>query len=213
MLLDRYERKRGTAGDEQGFVLVGALMILLILVLIGISATSVTMLELQIAGAERVRRETFYRSDAGTELGALVLEENLSCAEGFAIGNLGVGVMADNSAMWRNMWGENGFPDAADAADFLADLRSGAAAPDIRYTAPGGQQEISVAVVGGETQFAVGGALQVAAGYLGKGKGVGSGGGHIVYDLYSQAQGQSGSEALLHVQWRHVIGQEGVCNY
>jgi len=50
---------------EQGFVLVGVLLIMLVLVLIGISATSSTNLELQLATAERLRREVFHAADSG----------------------------------------------------------------------------------------------------------------------------------------------------
>ena len=65
----------------------------------------------------------------------------------------------------------------------------------------------------GVTELSTGTAIQMAAGYEGKGKGAATGGGHIVYDLYSQRRGQASCESCIAIQYRHVIGQEGVCIY
>jgi len=62
--------------NEEGFVLVAAMMVLLILVVLGISATSTSMLEVQIAGNERVGKTTFYEADGGTEVSSELLEQN-----------------------------------------------------------------------------------------------------------------------------------------
>jgi hypothetical protein len=67
--------------------------------------------------------------------------------------------------------------------------------------------------VGGETELSAGGAIQMAAGYEGRGKGAPSGGAHIVYDIFSEHLGRFNSKSLVRMQWRHVIGQEGACLY
>ncbi|MFH2050096.1 MAG: PilX N-terminal domain-containing pilus assembly protein, partial [bacterium] len=63
--------------NEDGFVLIAAIMTLLILVILGISSTTTTNVELQIAGNDMVNKQTFYASDAGTEVGARMVEATL----------------------------------------------------------------------------------------------------------------------------------------
>jgi len=53
--------------DHSGVTLVIALMILLVLTLIGISAISTTTFETNIAGNERLYNRAFYSSDAGVD--------------------------------------------------------------------------------------------------------------------------------------------------
>jgi len=59
--------------QEQGFVLVLALFMLTVCTMIGIAAMSTSTIELDIAGNERVHRETFYQADAGTSAAAEAL--------------------------------------------------------------------------------------------------------------------------------------------
>lgn len=61
-MFDKHGKKKT---DEQGFVLVGALLILLLLVLIGVSASTSTFLELQIASSHKARALGFYSAEAG----------------------------------------------------------------------------------------------------------------------------------------------------
>jgi len=35
----------------------------------------------------------------------------------------------------------------------------------------------------------------------------------MVYDITSRHIGLGNSESTVHQQWRHVVGQEGDCNY
>lgn len=51
--------------NEDGFVLVFALMIMVVLTLIGIAATNTTVIELTIAGNERQLSDRFYTADSG----------------------------------------------------------------------------------------------------------------------------------------------------
>ena len=69
--------------NEEGFVLVGALLILMLLMIIGISATTNTSLELQIAGNDRTHKETFYQADGGSQLAVRLVEESLGTPGGF----------------------------------------------------------------------------------------------------------------------------------
>jgi Tfp pilus assembly protein PilX len=50
--------------NENGFVLVASLLILLLLVVIGTSAVTNSTIEIQIAGNERTHKQAFYAAEA-----------------------------------------------------------------------------------------------------------------------------------------------------
>lgn len=64
----------GMHNNEKGFVLVTSLLVLLILMVIGIAATSTTSIELQIAGNEKAYKQNFYSSEASVMEAAQMLE-------------------------------------------------------------------------------------------------------------------------------------------
>ena len=182
-------------------MLVGALLIMLILVLIGISATTSTNLELQIAGMERAHTETFFRTDAGLEAATLLLEENIACSGFFLPGETGtndflVGPLRVFDAT-RNFYAntpispdpgwDNPYADWSLVLSFLnADDPVGLADFVMADLFPGptwNPERGTSVMLGGEPQLAVGGAMQMAAGYTGVGKGSAAGGGAVlVYD-------------------------------
>lgn len=66
----------------------------------------------------------------------------------------------------------------------------------------------------GDTKLSTGSAIQMAAGYSGKGKGAGGGGAQIVYQIHSAHEYRArGSLSYIMVEYRHMIGQEGECQY
>lgn len=65
---------KNTINNEQGFVLVAALMMLMVLLLIGIAATNTTTIELQISGNDKVLKRNFYVAESGWNHGAQWLE-------------------------------------------------------------------------------------------------------------------------------------------
>ncbi len=52
-----------TLNNQQGFVLVASLMMLMILLVIGIAATNTTTIELQISGNDKLAKQTFYQAE------------------------------------------------------------------------------------------------------------------------------------------------------
>jgi len=55
--------------SERGFALIIALLVLLVLTLIGISAINTTTFETSISGNERVGTDAFYAAEAGIQIG------------------------------------------------------------------------------------------------------------------------------------------------
>lgn len=68
-----------TNTNEQGFVLILALFMLVICTMIGIAAMSTSTTELDIAGNERVHKETFYQAEAGSAAAVEALLSKDAC--------------------------------------------------------------------------------------------------------------------------------------
>ncbi|MDA3835848.1 MAG: pilus assembly PilX N-terminal domain-containing protein [Spirochaetales bacterium] len=213
-----------------GFVLVYAMMILLVLSLLGIAALNTTTTELMIAGNDYLHKKTFYRADGGTEIASSVIEENIACVTGFAA-NSGSDAELDGMILVGsgslNLWQKTTFSTlstcetAVDPDERCQETREGdfIALPadtyrDILFPSDATNTDPRTNItVFGSAQMTTGSALQMAAGYEGKGKGIGSGGSQLLYDVYAQRLDVNNAEALIHVQWRHTIGQEGECYY
>ncbi len=187
---------------------------MLVLTIIGIAANRNTSIELQIAGNDRTQKESFYEADGATELAQEVLEQNIAClffpaGHGGAPGGgaylAGYGndrsydIIVDNDSLdfWR-YFAPIDIP-TEDAWHFTFPAEAGV--PKTRFT------------VGGSTKLTTGAAIQMAAGYEGRGKGIGTGGVTLVYEIYANHYGRNNSESLIYVEYSHVIPGGGECNY
>lgn len=221
--------------NEEGFVLVTGLLMLVVLTMLGISATTNTTIELQISANDRQRKETFYDAESVANIGTEVLEQNFNCATGFGIDGKSSATASyepananyadlrgqtrvyeqggNNIALWRNPapkeWDSQNNsvienrdiydPAQADSVYPVANIAGGVNVGDL--------------YIGGFSEMLPGGALQMAAGYEGKGKGSASGGVAKIIDIYSVYRGELNSQDCVSLGWRHVIGSEGDCIY
>ena len=230
-----------TINNEEGFVLVTGLMILLILTLLGLAATTNTNIELQIAGNDRLHKQTLYQAEGGAITGTEVLEQNFNCTTGFtdnpgSAGGVnwvnvegtiraferktdrGNAASDDNTiAFWRNV-DLNAIENSA--GFYVGDITEADVAYPIANLDPDGDgdpgddlPETGYLYIAGQTAMLPGGALQMAAGYEGKGKGAGAGGVAKIMDIYSQYRGALNSESIILFGWRHLVGSEGDCIY
>lgn len=185
--------------NSEGAVTIAALLILAVLTLIGISSISTSNVEVQIATNDKVHKMSFYAADGGSELGTELLELNIACASGFANDNL---VLNNVTVVDKDFWMQGSEP----AVDYPSDTEH-----DVQIdAATGPHTNLSIF---GATGFGVGGAIEMAAGYEGKGKGAAGGGVSILYQIFSQHLGLADSESVVAIEWRHNIGSEGACNY
>ena len=186
-----------TLNNESGTTIVVAMMIIAIISILALSDIYSSYTESHIAGHDARYKIAFYQADGATELAAELLEQNVNCAAGFANSTIGE-VAVDESNFWMNL-------SAAKPTDANRDFHfpSGYSAGEVHTNLS----------VGGDTALSTGGAIQMAAGYEGKGKAAASGGAHIAYDILSGHIGSLKSQAVVRLQWRHVIGQEGLCIY
>lgn len=196
--------KTGTSrlADESGFVLITALIIMLILTIIGIAATNTSVFEIQIAGNDRVHKETFAQADAGISLNERLTFENAVCnavSSGFNPANL------DISNTVRVFVDDFATPVSAPPVPFLVDdaNRTAAYYPDgVLGNDAGRHTNLNGA---GRVRTTPGSALQMVAGYEGLGAGAAGGGTHVLYDLLSEHRGHTNSRSLISSQWQLSI--------
>lgn len=64
--------------QEEGFVLVTCMMIMMVLTIVGIMASTTTQMELMISGNDKVAKSAFFRADSGIFTAPKVVRETLS---------------------------------------------------------------------------------------------------------------------------------------
>jgi len=177
-----------TLNNERGFVLIASLLMLVVLMIIGIAATNTTTIELQISGNDKSAQMAFYGADAGNELAKELIEQTIEVrgwqdetGDEKVIGT----VTIINKDFWLN----------TDADSPTTDNR------DVELPFDRGTTRLRI---GGEGGLAAGGAIQMAAGYEGAGKGAAGGGSWILYNVRSRHEGVNNSQQQIRGQWRHV---------
>jgi hypothetical protein len=200
--------------NEKGFVLITSLLILLILLVIGVAATTTTTIELQIAGNEKVRQQTFYQADGGADLASRVTYENALCINsgGFdenpdGSGKMVIGGVEVLDLNFASPSGGN-VPLPSDGTRDVAFYPGNAVdtAPHTNMT------------VGGRSLASAGSGLQMVSGYEGLGYGSAGGGTHVRYTINAQHQGEGNSESVVGLEWilsGHLINSASSldCNF
>ena len=197
------KNKRNIISDDGGMVLVLILMIIELITLAGISSIDTSTTEMKTATNDVQHKIAFYIAEGGLDVASELLEQNLCCPSGFTedeedLGEATIGITRTTAL---DFWKNTTMSDPSDANRDLFFPNNYGSAPHTNIT------------MAGNTILGMGSALQMAAGYEGKGKGAAGGGGHIVYDIHAQHLGRGNSISELMVQWRHVIGQEEDCKY
>ncbi|ACN15856.1 PilX [Desulforapulum autotrophicum HRM2] len=186
--------------NDSGSALIMALLILTVLTIIGISAVTTSTIETKIASNDMLHKKAFYSADGGTEVGREVLEQNVACPAGFKTEPLTIGTAVIENKSFALEENEPGSEYPTDTVR------------DVHFPADDTQPHTNI-IAFGNTQLSKGSALQMAAGYEGKGKGAAGGGGEIIYSLYAKFQGKRNSRSCIMIHYRHLIGHEGECNY
>ncbi len=188
-----------SGNHQDGLVTVAALFFLIILTIMGTSAISTSNMEVQIATNDEIHKMTFYAADGGADLGTELVELNLACANGFVSDNLAIGG-GGITVIDKDFWMQQ--TASMIPSDTDRDVRIGDDA--------GNHTNLSIL---GTTSFGVGGAIEMAAAYEGKGKAAASGGVTLDYKIYSQHLGYAHSESIVALHWQHVVGSEGGCKH
>jgi Tfp pilus assembly protein PilX len=177
--------------NEKGSTLLLSILILLLLTVIGIAATNTSTIEILISGNDKVHKMAFHQADGGTEVGIELVEQNISLAgfDATDLANLGdVNVTTPN--LYLNLSTNSTMPSDSNRDAYLPRNYGG---------------NHTNLTIGGNTGLSTGGAIQMAAGYEGKGKSSAGAGSYVVYDIWSQHIGRVNSEAIILLQWMHVM--------
>lgn len=200
----------GPGTNEQGFVLVTAMFLLIILTLFGVSMINTSVTEIKIAGNDKLHKQTFSLADGGTEVGSNLLEENIACPDGFT-GFTGSppqlrirGVVITTSNFWINGTAPTSnnrpVPYPSDTQRHIHFPPNDAAPHTNLYFL-------------GNSSLSTGMPIQMIAGYEGIGYSAATGGGQLVTNVDSQHVGLNNSLSTIRINWRHIIGLAGSCNY
>lgn len=207
-----------SCNNERGSALVIALLMLVILTLIGISSTTTTTFELQIAGNDKLFKRAFYTADGATEMAGELIEQNIEerdwekvdsdgdldpggtaidAVHPFYRGN--VRIETENPYMNRDL--SQGIPfNPTNPSDPTTANR------DFVYTAGASDSNPHTNIkVQGNSTLSTGSAVQLIAGYEGKGKGASSGGAWITYDVRAYHQDVRNTNVKVLLGWRHVM--------
>jgi hypothetical protein len=198
-------KKHTKIQGEEGFVLIAALLILLVLTVLGIAVNRNTNTEWRIAMNDRLHKDTFYAADAAAELAQEIVLQNVVCQE-----------FNDDT-----LPGASGYDIHINPINLWANPLEEAEGEHIHITFPADREYPadpgSYIKVGGEIRLTAGSAIQMAAGYEGLGQSLSGGGGHIHYAINVRQIGRNGSEATICVQYdinlADITGRSGDCIY
>ena len=189
--------------NSRGSALVVALLMLVVLTLIGISASTTTTFELQIAGNDKLFKKAFYSADGATEMGGELIEQNIEDRD-WDFGDDGVNPPSVGNPLSRgnlSIESENPYMNREPMDGLPSDSNRDAVYP---RGAANSDPHTNIKAVG-NTTLSTGSAIQLIAGYEGKGKGAAGGGAWITYDVRAQRRDLRNTEVMIRLGWRHVL--------
>lgn len=219
-ILSRLNHQKIIIQRERGSVaIVIALLTLVAVTMIGIIASTTSRIETQIATNDVLYKQAFYSADGGTEIAREMIEQNLACSGGFSSlnsVNSNLGAAADKDATKiRVEKADFAYQSSAPSIPYPRDSQRDLwfVGPDYTLSSDDATPHTNV-VAFGQTNLSIGSAIQMAAGYEGKGKGAGGGGAEIDYKIHSRHEYRArSSESYIMVEYRHLIGMEGDCQF
>jgi len=200
-----------TLRNERGSALVVALLMLVILTLIGISASTTTTFELQISGNDKLYKMAFYQADGGTEAGAELIEQNIEERDWNKVDGNGdldpaTGTVIDDSNPYYRgnvrVASPNPYLNTNPGTPPIKNNNRDAAVPKGCMS---NSPPCTSIMMGGDSVLSTGSAVLLASGYEGMGKGAGGGGVWIIYNVRAQHDGVRKSRTTINQQWRHVM--------
>jgi len=205
-----HEFNKGAPGkfsNEEGSIMVVALIMLVLLTLIGISASTTTEFETQIAGNEKFHKTAFYNAESGLYVTPKVISAFVDSGSGTTESLTGISFL-DSS----------GEPDAADSTlddvfyneimgyDELLGRDAHDSANDVRFAL--GTHNVNVDVERTGQEILTGGGAEFGSGA--EGVGVGSTGGvALLFAVDSFGDGPSTAQSNLEADYRKVVGTAG----
>ncbi len=209
---------------DEGFVMVIALVLLVLLSIMGIAITRVSYIEIQIAGNNKKMTEGFYKADGGTEVGVGLMEENLLCPKGFrapaahnnndastSYSLVGVDVFDSRFAHAIDVSGvPSDLPGTPSMKDVPSDKVRSLRISDHPSVHNDTVSHTNIAVYGSKAKPIQGSALATASGYSGNSAPLGT---KKDMKIYSRHDGHAKTTNKLFLQYVFVVGTKGPCIY
>jgi hypothetical protein len=187
--------------NESGSVtIITAIMILVIITLVGLSAMNTTTVELQIAGNDQLNKIAFYSADSGVYGIPKIVARIVETSDPVVIGG-----GADSIADGVN-WNDDEGIDADTFFDQIMGYEDYDNTPDVLMDGGGFDTTIDVERI--EQRILAGGGAEFASGV--EGIGVGSTGGvAIYYELDSIGRSARNARSTIIADYRKVVGVPG----
>ena len=224
---------KSTGRNDDGFVLVWALLLMVLLLILGVSGIGTSVFESMMTANDALHKQSFFQADGGVNAAAKLIEENVACAGGFGA-NLGANCLVEG-----NIVVEGNANVGTGNRDLYSNLKTGIPATNkagvpiedpnplnplhalyrdayFFYNAadPTGTVLPRTNIKTGATVVPVaGGSSGMIMGYAGWGYSAPGGGGARDYSIFSQYINVRQSQSIVEAVWRHLIGAEGACHY
>ena len=177
--------------NDEGFVLITSMMIMVILTIIGIMAVSTTEIELMVAGNDKVAKAAFYRADSGIFTAPKVIREAIDAGPGIEVRSMALDYDpapdSDQEEFFRKIMGFN------DATTNIAFSQ--------------GEGEIDTDIYRSGAAKLPGESVEFASGYDGgptTSQGVG-----IFYTLNATGTAPANAESTIQALYRFIPGRPG----
>jgi hypothetical protein len=201
--------------NEQGYMLLLAVFILMAATFLGIFSTTTSTIETQIAGNDSAYKRAFYAAEGGTEVAESLIIENIA-ERGFSSPNQlykNSDIFVLDNTFYMNTY-NTAYEDTNEFREYCKPPSDSDYAFDTNdgrhwhfyypYTGdPDAVPVTRIKIAGSNSSLSAGSAIQMIAGYEGKGKSSADAGAQIVYDIRSQYEGVNNDRAVVRIFWRY----------
>jgi len=205
---------------DDGFVLVWALLLMVVVLLLGISGIGTSVFNSMMSANTALHKQSFYQADGGTSVAGQLIEENVACPDGFAsTGSVSPNALLNGDILVNDSSRKLYFNSISSLPTPPARFVSNSQRDAYYYYNPADPTGTSSGYVRtnikvyGETGPTRGSSLIMLAGYESPGKSSAKGGASRFYRTYSQYVNVRESQNTVYVLWQHIIGLEGTCNF
>lgn len=178
-------RNRETNTEEQGFILVTCLVIMVILSLIGIMATNTSRMEIKSSANDRIAKSAFYRADSGIYSAPKVIRESIDVGNAMNLPNVQLIDPYDG--------------EAESSADFYAKMKGydvpGSGGPNSSIGFQQGAETTRVNILRSGEEPLPGESVEFLSGYSGAGKAMAF---SVLYSLNSE--GTAGNNGVANIE-------------
>ena len=211
------ENRAARARDEQGFILVVTMLILVVLTVVGIAALDNSTFEIRIAANDRLKRVAFNMADGASYSTGKIITEAIENGADPAYANLSYVNIPDIADLDYDPdlpLGHPAIDTVANNADDFSGRVLGFSGPradgkyDFMYRDPNGRGDIFGRIESRTASIMPGGGAEFAAGAAGAGVGS-TAGTAVLYDITATGVASGNARSDIEVRYRKVLGAAG----